>query len=155
MTTPHNLVKNTRWGNTDHKTSPLHQHTKQLKPTKAYLFYLLPKFILMDIDIWVSGLKHRDKLKAVAKNMNYLSNPTLFAIPHDLWATYHNFNAYIWYNEIFYEWEYRCIPSPYSDSCLHYQLLERLSTGITNLNPVLIHSHKLAVTFQKINRDGN
>ena len=115
----------------------------------------MPTVTLADIDIWLSGLKHRDKFKAAVKNMNYLSNPTLFAIPHELWATYHNFNAYIWYNEIFYEWEYRCIPSLYSDSCLHYQLLERLSTGITNLNPVLIHSHKLAVTFQKIAWDEN
>ena len=112
MKRPHNFSKNTRWGHTNHKTSTLHRHMKQLKNVESYLFDLLPTFILTYIDIWVSGLKHRDKLKAVAKNMNYLSNPTLFAIPHELWATYHNFNAYIWYNEIFYEWEYRCIPSP-------------------------------------------
>ena len=68
------------------KTSTLHHHWKQLKPTEASLFDILPTEILTDIDIWVSGLKHHDKLKAVVTKMNSLSNPILFVITHEIWA---------------------------------------------------------------------
>ena len=115
----------------------------------------MPTLILTDIYIWVSGLKHHDKLKAVVKKMNYLSNPTIFAIPRELWLPYHNFIVYSWYNEGFYEWVWRRITSPYSESHLRYKLLGSLSTGITKLNPALIKSRELAVTFQQITRDEN
>ena len=47
------------------------------------------------------------------------------------------------------------IPSPYNDLCSHYKLLGSLSTVITKLNPALIHSHELTVTFKQITRDEN
>ena len=81
MTTPRNFAINTRWGHENHKTSTLHSHPKQLKPTEEYLFYLLSQGVLMDIDILVSVLGHRDKFKAVITNMNTMCNLTLFAIP--------------------------------------------------------------------------
>ena len=155
MTTSRTLSKNTRWENTDNKTSTLHRHPKLLKPTETYLFNLLPTIILADIDIWVSSLKHHEKFKSFAKKMNYLSNPVFFVIPHDLWAPCQNFGVYIWYNEGFYEWEYRRIPAPYSDSCSHYQLYQSFSIGITKLTPTIIQSHMLAVTFQKTTQDRN
>ena len=95
MTTPHNFTINTRWGHTYHKTSTLNLDPKLLTPTETSLFDLLPTDILMYIDIWVSGLKHCDKSKAVIKNMNNLCNPTLFVILLELWATYRNFSVCI------------------------------------------------------------
>ena len=64
MTTPCNFAKNTGWGRANHKKCPqllfplplntyhctirLQLHTKRLNPTEAYVFDLLPTFILMD-----------------------------------------------------------------------------------------------------------
>ena len=99
------------------KTSTLHHHWKQLKPTEASLFDILPTVILEDIYIWVSVLKNCDNFKAAVKNMNSFSNPTIFAITHELWAPYHNLGVYSWYNEGFYEWAYWQIHSPYIELC--------------------------------------
>ena len=79
MTTPHNFAINTRWRHVYHKKSTIHCHPKQLKLTETYLFYILPQDILMNIDIWVFRIEHRDKFKSVITNMNTMCNPTLFA----------------------------------------------------------------------------
>ena len=94
MTTPCNFAINTRWGHTNHKTITLQFHPKQLKPTEKCLFDIFPTDILTDIYIWVSGLEHCDKFKAVIKNMNTFPNPTLFAIPPEVWAPYHNLSVH-------------------------------------------------------------
>ena len=102
MTTPHNFAKNTGWGradknkfprelfplplNTHLRTSTLHCYPKRLKPTEASLFDLFPTVILTDIEIWVSGLEHRDKFKAVVSRLNSMFNPILFVIPPELWT---------------------------------------------------------------------
>ena len=102
MTTPHDFTKNTGWVcannnkfprelfesplNTHFHTSTLQFHTKRLKTTQVSLFYLLPAAILADIEIWVSGLEHRDKFKPVILRINNSYNPIIFAIPHDLWT---------------------------------------------------------------------
>ena len=57
----------------------------------------------MDILIWVSGLKHRDKFKHVVSCINTMYSSVLFEIPHDLWTPYHNFGFFRWYNEAHYE----------------------------------------------------
>ena len=71
----------------------------------------------------------------------------LFAMPHGLWISYHNFGVYSWYNAGFCKWAHSQIP--YCSRCQYYG---KLSTDITNLTPALIQSHKLAVTFQQITR---
>ena len=119
MTTPRNFAKNAGWGRADHtkgplelfplplnthrRTSTLNRHMKQPKPTEASLFDLLPIVILVDVEIWVSGLKHRDAFKAVVSRINSMYNPVLFVIPPELWTPYHNFRVVRWYNEGFYE----------------------------------------------------
>ena len=98
MTTIRNFTINTRWGHY-YQTSTLNRHMKLLNPTENYLYGLFPQYILTDIDIWISGLEHRDKFKAAITNINPLCNPTLFAIPQELWALYHNLILYSgWYN---------------------------------------------------------
>ena len=99
MTMPRNFAINKILGHTYHNTSTLHRHPKRLKPIETSLFNIFPTVILTDIDIWVSGLEHHDKFKAVIKNMNTLSNPILFDIRPELWAPYHHFSVYgCWYN---------------------------------------------------------
>ena len=99
MTTTCNFAINTRWGHADQKRSTLYRHQKLTNCTETYLSDLLPQDILTDIDIWVSGLEHCDKFKAVITNINPLCKNTLFAIPRELWAPYHNFIVYsCWYN---------------------------------------------------------
>ena len=93
MTTTRKFVINTRWVHVNHTTSTLHRHPKQLKTTEIFLFGLLPQDILTDIDIWVSGIEHRDKFNATILNMNTMCIPTLFVIPQELWAPYHNFSV--------------------------------------------------------------
>ena len=68
------------------RTSTLHCYPKRLKPTEASLFDLFPTVILTDIEIWVSGLEHRDKFKAVVSRLNYMYNPILFVIPPEPWT---------------------------------------------------------------------
>ena len=63
MTTTRNFVISTRWGHTNQKTSTLHRHPKLINPTETYLFHLLPQDTLTDIDMWVSGLEHREKIQ--------------------------------------------------------------------------------------------
>ena len=155
MTTPRNFAKNTRLGCAKHKTITLHRHTKQLNTTESSLFDIFPKFILTDIEIWVSGLEHRDKFMAVVSRINSMYNPIIYAITHELWTPYQNFRVYSWYNDRFYEWAHMRIPDPYNDLCSRYQYYGILSTGITKLTPEIIQSHKLAVTFQKIAWDEN
>ena len=150
MKTPRNLTKNTRWVHTNHKKITLNHFPKRLKPTEASLFDLLPTVILAYIDIWVSGLEHSDKFKAVVKRIDFMSNPIIFKITHELWKLYYNVRVYIWYIEGFNEWAHMRISS-YS----HYQYYINLSTGITKLPPALIQSHELAVTFQHIAWDKN
>ena len=75
MTTARNLVKNTRWGCTNHKTSTPQSDPKLIKPTYESLFYILHTVILTYIEIQVSGLKHRDKFKAVVLRINFMYTP--------------------------------------------------------------------------------
>ena len=103
MTKPCKFAKNTRWGHTDHMKITPQRHPKQLNLTEAYLFDLLPTVILTDIEIWVSGLEHCDRFKAIVSRINFMYNPILFAIPHELWTPYHNFGVYRYYNAGFYK----------------------------------------------------
>ena len=112
---PRDFTKNTGWGRADNnkyprelfasplithrQTSTIHRHMKKLKPTLASLFGLLPTFILTDIEIWVSGLKHCDDFKPVISRINTMYKPVLFAIPHCLWTPYHKFRFFRWYND--------------------------------------------------------
>ena len=80
--------------NMRHRTILLQRPTKLLNPLHASLFDLLPSDILADIDIWISGLEHRDKFKHVISRFKSMCNPVLFAIPHKLWTPYHNFGAF-------------------------------------------------------------
>ena len=107
---PREFTKNTGWGrsnnkldprelfasplNTNPRTSTLHWHRKQLKPSQASLFDLLPTVILTDIEIWVSGLERRDNFKPVVSHINTMYNPIIFVISHDLWTPYHNFGVF-------------------------------------------------------------
>ena len=112
VTTTHNFAVNTRWGYYDQTKITLHRHTKRLKPTEIYLFYLLPQDILKEIDFFTSGIEHHDKLKAVITKINPFCNPILFVIPQELSAPYHKFSVYIiWYNERSYTWAHRCVPT--------------------------------------------
>ena len=115
MTTPRDFTKNTGWGRANNKkyphdffasplnknrhTSTLQLHSKQLKPSQASLLDLLPKYILTDIEIWISVLENDDKLKGVVLRIKNVCNPIIFAISHDLWTAYHNFGVFHWYNE--------------------------------------------------------
>ena len=127
MTTPRDFTKNTGWGcannkkcphrffasplNTHRRTSTLHRHTERLQPIQASLFDILPTVILTDIEIWVSGLKHRDKFKSGVSRINSMYKPVLFTIPHEAWTPYHNFGVFRWYNEAPYKWVHIRIPS--------------------------------------------
>ena len=84
MTMPRNFAKNTRLGHTNHKESTRQRDPKLLKPIEASLFNLFPTTILMDIDIWLSILEHRDKFKAVVTKSIFLSKAILFTILHEL-----------------------------------------------------------------------
>ena len=110
MTTPHNFAKNKRWINTNHKTNTLHRHPKKLKPTEAYLFDLFPTLIFTDIEIWVSGLEHRDKFKTIVSRINFMYNPITFTIPREIWTPYHNLGFHGWYNVGSYQFSHRRIP---------------------------------------------
>ena len=75
MKTTRTLAINTRWGNANKATSTLHRHPKRHKPTETYLFYLLPKYILMEIDFLASRLEHSDKIKAIITKIHPSFNP--------------------------------------------------------------------------------
>ena len=137
------------------RTSTLHRHMKQLNPTKASLFDILHTVILMDIEIWLSGLKHCDKFNAVALRINSIYSPVIFVIIQELWKTYHNFGFFYWYNQGYYELVHRHIPTPYNGLWTRYQYYAKSSTGITKLTPEIVQSYKLSVTFQKITWDKN
>ena len=58
-----------------------YRHPKLLNPTEAYIFNIFPTFVLTGIEIWVSGLEHRDKLKAIVMRINFMYIPILNSIP--------------------------------------------------------------------------
>ena len=66
------------------RTSNLQCLSKQIKPSHASLFYLLPTHILTDIEIWVYGLEHCDKFKHVVLCFKTMCNLIIFTIPHNL-----------------------------------------------------------------------
>ena len=118
---PRNYTKDTWWENTEEPrtipceifSAPLNMHhltillkspTKLLDPLHESLFYLLPSYILEDVDIWISGLEHRDKFKHAFLRFKYMCNPVFFTIPHKLWTLYHSFCALCWYNKEYYGW---------------------------------------------------
>ena len=151
VTTPHNFAISKIWGHTNHKTSTIHRHPKQLKSTETFLFNLLPQNVLTDIYIWVSGLKHCNKFKAVITNMNTMCNTTLLEIPQEIWMTYHNFSIYSsWYNEGLYKWAHRCIPN---NKCLRYHLFVSYSMVISKLTQQHIELHKAVVACHHITWD--
>ena len=112
MTTTCDFSKNTGWEHDDNKKFPrelialplnthlrtitLQCHPKQLNPIEAFLFDIFSTVILADIEIWISGLEHRYKFKAVVSCINSMYNPVLFVIPHDLWTPYHYFGVFRW-----------------------------------------------------------
>ena len=117
------------------------------------IFYLFPKDILTDIDIWVSGIEHCNKFKAVITNINTMCKPTLFSIQQELWAPYQNLSVYsCWYNQGFYELAYRCITT---NTCSRYQLLYSYYTVIIKLKQRHIEFHESVVAFQHITWDKN
>ena len=82
-----------------------------------------------------------------------MCNPTIFAIPQELWVPYHNFSAHsIWYNEGFYEWEHRRIPT---NMCLCYHLFGIYSAVISALTQCHIELHESVVACQHITWDEN
>ena len=137
MTTPRDFTTNTGWGRADNKKYPreffasplnthrrkstLHRHSKRLKTSQASLFYLLHTDILMNIEIWVSDLKHLDKFKPVVSRINTMCNPILFTIPHYLWTTYQRFGIFRLYNEEHYEWVHRRFFSMYTGPWIRYK----------------------------------
>ena len=126
---------------------------KQLKPTEAYLFDLFPQDILTDIDIWVYGIKHRDKSKSVITNINTMCNHNLFAIPREILAPYYNFSAGSgWYNVCFYAWAHRHVPT---NTRSRYQLFGSYSAVIITLTQRHIDFHKCFVACQHITWDEN
>ena len=70
MTTTHNFAVNKRWGHANQTTSTLHRHPELINTIETCLLNLFPQDILTDIDIWVSGLEHCDKLKAGCQDIN-------------------------------------------------------------------------------------
>ena len=138
-----NFLIHTRWGHSNLKKSTLNHHPKQLNPIETYLFDTFPRYILTYIDIWVSGLEHRERFKAVIRNINTLCNPSLFAIPQELLAPCHNFSAYSsCYNEVFYKWAHRRIPT---NTCLCYQLFGSYSTVHSMLTQCHIEFHESVI----------
>ena len=61
---------------------------------------LLPTVILMDIEIWLSSIKHRDNFKPVVLYINIMYRPILLEISPNLWTPYHNVGVFHWYNEV-------------------------------------------------------
>ena len=143
----HNFVINTRLGNFDQTTSKLNHHPKRLNPTETYLFVLFLQHMLTNIDIWVSGLEHRERFKAVIRNINTLCNPSLFAIPQELLAPCHNFSVYSgWYNQCSYAWVHRSVPT---NTHSRYHFLGSYSTVIEMSTQRHIDFHKSVVAFPK------
>ena len=90
--------------NTNHRTSTLQSTSKRLKPLDASLFYLLPTYIIKNIEIWVPGLEHCNKFNHIFSRFKTMCNPILFTMPNNLWNAYHNSRALSWYNEEHYSW---------------------------------------------------
>ena len=135
---PHDSTKETGWRNTEEPrtscseifsttnnipriTRLLQIPIKQLKPFHASLWDLLPSDILVDIDIWLSGLKHRDKFKHKISRFKPMCNPVLFEIPHKLWTLYHNFGALRCYNKVRFDWAHIFILSRDNSHWTHYE----------------------------------
>ena len=81
----------------------------------------------MDIEIWLSGLEHRNNFKPVVSRINTMCNPILFAIPHNLWTPYQNFRVFSWYNGYHYEWLHRHIFSTYNAPWMCYKYYKKAS----------------------------
>ena len=119
------------------------------------LFYLLSSYILAYIDIWLSGLEHRDKFKHVISRFKYMSNPVLFAIRHNLGTPYHNFGAFRWYNKVWYDWAHRRILAWYEGYGTQYEYYTNKYEYITQLTPQLIRHCELCKSLQQLSRDEN
>ena len=52
---------------------------------KGALFYLLPKYILNVIDMWLIGIEHWDKLKAIVMQINTPRNSVLRTAIYQNW----------------------------------------------------------------------
>ena len=152
---PRNSTKNTGWGNIEVPRtaprgiflSPLNIHcrilliqrpTKQLNPSHASLFDIIPSDILLDIDIWIYRLKHGDKYNHVILCFKYICNLIIFAIPHKLWNPYHNFVAFCWYNQENYYLAHRRILAREDGSWTCYKYYNKYSQYIAQINPELI-----------------
>ena len=125
-----------------------------MNPTETYLFHLLPQDTLTDIEMWVYGLEHREKFKAVITNINPLCNPILFAIPQELWAPYHSFSVYSsWYNECSYTYAHRHAPT--NTHLRYHQIFGSYSTIIEMLTQRHIDFHNSDVVCQYITWEEN
>ena len=77
--------------------------------------------IIVDIDICLSGLKHRDKFKHIISRFKYTCGPVQFKISHDLRIPYYNFGASCWYNKVKIKWEHILILDEDNNLCKEYQ----------------------------------
>ena len=129
--------------------------TKLLKTSHVSLFNLLPTHILAGIDICQSSLEHCIKFRYFMFHFKYTCNPGLFAIPHNLWTTYHNVGALRWYNKVKYNWAHRHILARENNRWRHYQHYPNKSEYITQLTPDLLRHHELYKLIHKPSQDEN
>ena len=62
--------------------------TKRHKLEKGTLFDLLPMDIINDIDYWIIGLEHNDKLQTIVTRIKIPRNPVLRMCSHTHWMAY-------------------------------------------------------------------
>ena len=68
------------------------------------LFELLLTDILHITDIWLVGLEHHDKIKAVARQLNSPRNTVLRVDANQVWECTIFFGKFASYNNIKYKW---------------------------------------------------
>ena len=134
------------------------------------LFDILPLVILEDTDIWLSGLKHRDKFKHVILRFKSMSNPVLFAISYNLWTSHHNFWSLRWCNKVRYNCANRRILSRDEGYCISYLTVSLVwyfwslnsslfpkytnkSEYTTQLTPQLLKHSKLCKSLQQLSQN--
>ena len=166
---PHDYTEETGWVHADDTlysrelfVSPLNMHchritiqlpSKLLQPLHASLSCLLTTDIFTDIEIWVSGLKHRDKFKHIVLRSKTMCNLILYAIPYNLWTPYHNFGALHRYNKEYCDWAHRCILDKYNGTWTRYKYYANKSRYITQLTPETIQYLEWCKQFHPITQD--
>ena len=117
------------------------------------LFDLLPPDILADIDICLSGLEHRNKFKHIILHFKYMSNPIIFAIRHEHWTPYYNFESFRWCNIVMHNWARRLILVGIKGYWIHYEYLTRKYEDITYLTPKLLWHRKSCISLNRLRRN--